>query len=355
VWLALLLSTPALAQSPPDPEADAPLWVETVGLDPTVGKTGDLIAATFRVRFRDLAREGKEVLVLEDRMAPDKLPSAPFEAVGLTVEKRRVGDLSIWDFIYRVRIVGQKKAPVVLPSVTFYWLVRDIGQQIEDVQVRQAPTAPLPFRYVSTITDQGALELRDDIELGRFSGRAALFRFLGWVIAPLPLAIWLITAGLALRRPRKPAAIKRPVPSQAEPEVVLPESPTLRQARRQLMGQLRARGNGNSSDGATPEADAAVTRALREYLFAELPALNPGDTARDIRRYVQTRMSPGSRQETLDALAARLIAYQDGLERGVPVANTDPLEEEKHIESLLTQLNVRARLVDRVKRILKRS
>jgi hypothetical protein len=352
--VAVLAAVPCLAQPSPDTGVDLPLSVETIGLEPTVGKTGDIVTATYRVRFRDLASEGKEVLVLEDRMAADKLPIAPFEAVGLGVAKRQVGNLSVWDFVYRLRIVAQKKGPVVLPSITFYWLVRDIGQDLEDVPVRQAVTQPLQFRYVSTITDDDVLELRDEIELGSFAGRAALFRTIGWIVAPLPLAIWLIAAGLALRRPRK-AAIKRPVPAEAEPELVLPESPTLRQARRHLRSQLRALGNGASPHGADATADAAVTLALREYLTAELPALNPGDTARDIRRHVQTKVAPGSRKNTLDALAARLIAYQDGLERGMPVFSAAPREEEQEIESLLAQLNVQARLADRVRRVLTRS
>ena len=36
-------------------------------------KTGDLISQVFRVRFPDLVREGKEIIILEDRMVPENL------------------------------------------------------------------------------------------------------------------------------------------------------------------------------------------------------------------------------------------------------------------------------------------
>jgi hypothetical protein len=353
--LMSLAATPALAQGQPQPIEDEPLLsVETVGLEPTVGKTGDVIAATFRVTFRDLVRKGKEVLVLEDRMAPDKLPLAPFEAVGLNVDKRQVGDLHIWDFVYRLRIVNPKKDVVTLGSVTFYWLIRDLGQQIEDAQVRQSPTDPLQFRYVTTITDDPKLSIRDGIELGSFARRAAVFRFVGWAVAPLPLAIWAITAVVAVRRPRMAAPMKRTALKADEPEPIIPESPTLRQARRRLRHWLRALGDTTPSrDGsAIPDLEAGVVSSLRDYLMAELPDLNPGDTARNIRRYVETKVREGARKEALEALAARLVTYQDGLERGTPAAVLDPAGEVQEIESLLTRLDFHARLFNRVKSTL---
>ena len=209
--LADLAAAPVFAQVTQPAAEESPLTVETIGLEPTVGKSGDVITATYRVRFPDLISKGKEVLVLEDRMAPENLPLAPFDAVGLVVDKRQVGDLHIWDFVYRLRLVGPKKEPTTLRSVTFYWLVRDIGQKIEDAQVRQSTTGPLTFRYVTTITDEAVLGLRDDIELGSFARRAALFRLVGWGIAPLPLVIWVFAAVMALAsglRLMKPGLLK---------------------------------------------------------------------------------------------------------------------------------------------------
>ena len=72
-------------------ETEPLLTVETVGIEPTVAMTGDILIATYRVRFQDLIAQGKEIVVVEDRMTPDKLPLVPFEALGLDVDKQQIG------------------------------------------------------------------------------------------------------------------------------------------------------------------------------------------------------------------------------------------------------------------------
>ena len=88
--LLLLAPVPATAQ-PPDlgNAAVGPLRVETLELEPTVVKTGDLILQRYRVRFPDLIDEGQEILMLEDRRAPETLPVHPFEGVSLSIDKAR--------------------------------------------------------------------------------------------------------------------------------------------------------------------------------------------------------------------------------------------------------------------------
>ena len=78
--------------------AQAPVGVETLELEPTVVKTGDVITQIYRLRFPDLVSEGREIIILEDRMVPENLPVHPFEAVSLNVEQRQIEDEHIWDF-----------------------------------------------------------------------------------------------------------------------------------------------------------------------------------------------------------------------------------------------------------------
>ena len=352
VWFAASVGLAQQAVSPHPGEL--PLSVETVGLEPTVSKTGDPITATYRVRFKDLIAQGKEILVLQDRMVPDKLPLAPFEAVGLEVRKRRVGDEHIWDFVYQLRIVAPAKGAQLLRSVTFYWLMRDLGQKIEDAQVLQAQTDPLSFYYVTTITDEPVLDVRDAIELGAFAGRALAFRTIAWVVAPLPLALWLLGLVAALRRPR-PAARPRPDEERHEVEAVFPAPPTIRQARRNLRRQLRGRGDPTLSDNGrgAGDLDRDLVLSLRDYLMAEMPDLNAGDTAKEIKRHVESSLRAGPRRETLSALAAHLVSYQNALERETPTS--DPAADAREIEALLQRMEWRMRVVDRLKTSLGRS
>ena len=70
------------------------------------------------------------------------------------MEKHQVGSQHVWEFRYRLRIVAPKKDVLALRSFTFFYLVRDLGQPIEDARVLQAETMPLEVRYVTTITGE---------------------------------------------------------------------------------------------------------------------------------------------------------------------------------------------------------
>jgi hypothetical protein len=353
VWLVPFVG---LAQDhPQDKPPDAPLSVETVGLEPTVATTGDVITATFRVRFRNLIEDGREVMVLEDRMDPEKLAVAPFEGVGLDVRKRQVDDEHIWDFVYRFRLVNPEKGIQLLGRITFYWLVRDIGQNIEEAQVFQSETEPLQLRYVSTITEEPVLNIRDTIELGNFAGRAALFRTVAWVVAPLPLVLW--AAGLVLALRRRPLAAdtlaRRPSEETDEAHTGLTAPPTPWQARRDLRRQLSALGDLSAGSDELFDVERRLVISLREYLKVEEPRLNPGDTAKEIKRYVDTTLGAGRREDILRALARRLVGYQNDLERGAASIG-DPATEAREVESLLHGLRLRARAGNRLRKVVGR-
>jgi len=92
--------------------------------------------------------------------------------------------------------------------------------------------------------------------------------------------------------------------------------------------------------------------SFREYLRAELPEVNPGDTPKDIKRYVETRLGDSGRRDALLDLASRLVTYQSGLERGVPTSGADPAEEVRAIETSLARLQPHVRAFERVKGLL---
>ena len=82
-------ATPNTEEAPPDMSS---VWVETLELEPTVVKTGDVISQTYRVHFRDLISEGREIIILEDRMAPENLPVHPFEGVSLDISPEGIAE-----------------------------------------------------------------------------------------------------------------------------------------------------------------------------------------------------------------------------------------------------------------------
>ncbi len=355
----LLLAVPVITLAQPPGGVDAPrspVRVETLALEPTVVKTGDLITQPYRVRFPDLVSEGQEIIILEDRMSPEALPVHPFEGVSLTVEKRRIGDEHIWDFIYGFRLVDPNKMTYLLPNFSFYYLVRDLGEDIEDAEVQQVDGGQGLVRYVTSITDEPLLDIRDTIELGSFAGRATLFQTLAWSVAPLPLLVWLV---MLVRHARTPKVMSLEKQQEADElarlEAQIPVPPSIWEARRQVSKALKALED--LPPGADGERAAAAGRslvlAMRDYLRADLPELHPGDTARDVQRYVDG-LKDGSRKEALQVLTGRLVAYQRGLEQGDGGSIENPGLDAQALSDALARLRPHVRLFNRLKALVGR-
>ena len=319
----------------------SPVRVETLEIEPTVVKTGDVITQVYRLRFPDLIAQGREIIILEDRMVPENLPIHPFEAVSLEIRKRQVDNEHIWDFAYGMRLIAPEKAVYVVPSFGFYYLVRDLGEDIEDAEIQQIDGGQGLVRYVTTMNDLPILDIRDTIELGEFGGQAIFFRAMAWAVAPLPLLLWLV---FLVRLARKPKVVSMEAAREAEEldriESQIPVPPSIWEARRTLRGQLRSLAGAANGGGAA--AVSALVISARDYLRAELPDINSGDTARDIKAHVDG-LKDGARKEALSTLASRLVIYQDGLERG-DVAIENPAREVAALDASLTALRPHIRL-----------
>ena len=325
--------------------------VETLELEPTVVKSGDVITQVCRVRFPDLIAEGQEIIILEDRMAPENLPVNPFEGVSLDVRKSRIGDENVWDFVFGFRLIAPEKAEYLLPAFSFFYLVRDLGEDVEDAEVRQVDGGGGLVRYVSTLTDVPVMDIRDTIELGSFSARATMFRTLAWTVAPLPLLIWFL---MLVRLVRRPATISEVQLQEADElrslEAQIPTPPSIWQARKSLAREFRALAALPPGDNGTALRDLERNLVItgREYLRAELPEVHTGDTTRDLQRHIDG-LKDGSRKDALRTLAARLVDYQRGLEYDSPHVIDDPNAEAKVLQDALTLLRPQARLWMRVK------
>ena len=331
--------------------------VETLPPEPTVIMSGDAVSVTYRVRFPELKDTGKEIIILEDRMTPEGLAVHPFEGIGLQIDKRAIRGEHVWDFVYRLRLIHSDKSNYTIPAISVYWLLRDFGEAIEKAEVQQVETTPATVRYVTTITDSGLLDIRDTLDLEEYAPLATAWTTVAWVVSPLPLLIWIVYVVRLSRRPR-PISVRDRTDEEldrAEQQLSAPPSVTL--ARRQLrrtIRQLRDTAPGEDRP-ALPALERDLVIATRDYLHAELAELNHGDTAREIRNYVETRVPPGDRQQALLALASRLVVYQRRLELGVPESIPDPNEEARALDLSLDQLRPHVQMWRRVRNGLTRA
>ena len=339
-----LVAAPAHAAAQHTPETM--VAVETLPPEPTVLTSGDAVKMTYRLRFPDLTDQGKEIVVLEDRMMADALLVPPFEALDLALERRRVGVEHIWDFTYRLRLIHAEKSNYTVPPIAIYWLVHDFGEDLENAEVRQIETEPAVVRYVTTVTDVGRLDIRDTISLGEYGAVAAMWRFIAWIVAPLPLLAWVLYVGRLSRR--RPAAARREFAAEDNEATELPVASSVAAARRQLRRRIAALRAPSPDAAAWAAADRDLVIGLREYLHAELPELNPGDTPREIRRYVETALPSSPRREALLVLATQLADYQSRLEHGMAAPadarSADALALEAALDSLKRHLQVWRRL-----------
>ena len=348
---ALLGAVSAFAQPQAAATEESPVRIETLDLEPTVVKTGDPITQTYRVRFPDLIDQGREIIILEDRMVPETLPVHPFEGTTLDVRKRQVDDEHIWDFTYVFRLIAPEKSTYVLPGFSFYYLVRDLGEDVEDAEVQQVDGGANLVRYVTTLTDTPLLDIRDTIDLGSFAARATAFRVLSWTLAPLPLLIWLVLLVRQARRPRAASEAKQEEEADLERiEALIEPLPSIWQARRSLRAHVR------KLDDLAPSENGDALRDLRQhlvisgrdYLRAELPEVHLGDTPQDIRAHIG-ELKDGPRKEALDRLAERLVDYQRHLERDAASPIDDPAGEARLLDDSLSMLRPHVQLWVRMK------
>jgi len=351
IALSLWLFVSLLAGAQPAPGLLGPVRVETLELEPTVVKTGDLITQRYRVRFPDLIAEGQEIIILEDRMTPEALPVLPFEAVSLLVEKDQINSEHVWDFIYGFRLVDPNKMTYVLPNFSFYYLTRDLGEDIEDAEVQQVDGGQGLVRYVTSITDEPILDIRDTIELGTFAGRATFFQTVAWTVGPLPLLVWLVMLVRASRKPKLVSLEKQQAEDElARIEAQIPVLPSIWEARRIVTRELASlrRLPKDAGSDRVEECQRGLVLAMRDYLRAELPGLHPGDTALDMQRHIEG-LQDGPRRDALGLLATRLVIYQQGLEIGEVAPIEKPSDEALALARALSDLRPHVRLLNRLK------
>lgn len=302
----------------------SPLVVETEKPSLTVVKSGEPFRQTYRVKFLDLKERGKEIIVLTDKMQPGNVVFSPFEALGLEVRKSAVGKENIWDFTYTLRIIGPEKKEYSIPQIKFYWVLKDIGAKLEEVKAQESETEEVKIKYVSAITREKNLGIRDKINLGNFKIRSYALK-IGSALVSL-LFLWLSCRKIFRRDRSNKQSVSAEKKSQSRRQAY-------RMARRKIQElELLLKKSGG--------AEADDKKALMEYvrlladiqkivLFAELPDELRSYTAAEIRNYALT-LPHNKFNGGLSALAEKYAAYEEILVSG----NIQPVDLRSEIHNL---------------------
>ncbi|MEK9180452.1 MAG: hypothetical protein AAB897_03510 [Patescibacteria group bacterium] len=273
----------------------SPLIVETQKPSTTVVKTGDQFQQTYRVRFLDLSHRGKEIEILADEMQPDKLNFAPFEATRLEITKNKNGKEYDWDFTYTLRVINKEKGEYAIPKIKFLWVVKTLGGNEKETKVREFETEGVRIKYVSTITKEPHLDIRDETDLGTFWPYAYAF----WALSVLVALLFL---GYLWRELRKSSAEKTPA-EQAQ---------TRRQAYRKierLIAEIETLGKNEPTEDSMALCVLKFMELERKLLMLELPEECNAWTAQEILGHVD-KLKSGRRKATLAQLAERYAFYE---------------------------------------------
>ncbi len=318
----------------------SPLIVETLQPTPTVVKTGEPFQEIYRVRFLDLGAQGKEISILLDEIKPGgaQAPTfSPFEVVNLDVKTRKVGDESVWDFIYTLRIVDPRKGDYRIPKIKFYWVIKGAGavsKGSKDASVREFETEEVPITYVTTLTRDTRLDIRDTADFGNFRKYRYAFRIFSLLLFLL-VAAYFVKIAIRFLWPKNDDLESI---SEYRGEI-LPQR-TYHEFRRGLRELEKSSLALNSAEG-DPEKRMRIEEKCHELtrmlLLIEAPSLSWSSTPRELRSGVNN-LKEGWRKELLSGLADRLVAYDVDIESGVRALPVIPMDDVRILRSFYQKL-----------------
>ena len=340
----LLVATPAAAQE----LQPSSLIVETLDPVPSVVKSGELFTQTYRVRFLDLTHRGEEVVIFEDRMDPESLvlpllvfnvkkgklepTKGKFEPMGLEIYKRkgRNGEY-IWDFKYTLMVIYPEKGPYFIPSINFYWAKKELGKDISSAEVMPFPSREVPMSYVTTITSDPYLDIRDLVDFGDYSAVSRNLKYAAWALAALLIFGWAgLFVSVARSSSRKfeleeedktdkkeketPTHIGRVSSFRAKLKLYKIANKLMRYPKFDIYSRI-VRDELLKADVFMLEAELVI--ALKDLMRANFPEINIGDSPKDILEYVQ-HLKSGPKRDAYYLFAEKLVRYQSDVETDMP-------------------------------------
>ena len=328
----LLVAAPLLAQEV------TPFLVETLkSTSPTTIITGEPFKQTYRVRYLNLEESGKEVIFWGEEAEPKSLPVAPFEVLKLekkpdpkkpkpiyrykTDGERYVVEY-VWDLEYTLRIINPKKGPYKIPSFNFYWSLKEGGIDIQQVKKNPFPTEEVYINYITTITQDPYLDIRDNIDFGTYSRRATVLWYISRVLTPIvflaPFIWFIFSAKIKVGK-----AVVSPSRSDEQDYIAKTDNISFGKAYRDFFFDIeRLASNFDASISTRNDPsillvqEKKIATLIRDVLRAKLEKVNPGDTPADIKAYIEGNIKDGIYKSSLMALAERLVDYDRDVQSG---------------------------------------
>lgn len=316
----------------------SPLIVETLGPEPTLAKTGDVISQSYPVTHYCKTERGEEIKVAKERMQLQNLSFSPFVATGLKIEKLpKTGKVCNWRYTYSLRIIDKEKianrnkeSDVAIPSITFYWVIKQAGVPEKDLKVFERQTEKGFITYHSTIPDSTAfLDIKEYTELGNFKKSALVFRIITIIFAFAAIATVVFTVKRLMRKKHIPV-----VKTRKEEEMPATEEPPTRLSRRAARRQFKQR---LKNPGTIDELEIikGFYEIVRSLLLAEISEFNWSFTPTQMLAHIE-KLSVTKRKEILLLLAEQLCSYQKCLD--TQKITLDPIKEKVLLKDALKRL-----------------
>lgn len=327
----LLIGTPPTASA----QQVSPLVVETLrSTAPTTNRTGEPFIQVYKITFLDLSKGGKQVEIFEDEVRPKSFPAplGNFEILEWVMDKSDIhivkgedADEHNWYLNLTLRIINPKKGAYVIPKIKFRWAIVPAGQDVKGVESKEFETDEVPINYVTTVTQDPYLDIRDKIYLTDYSWQTSIFWVLSRVIAPIMVLVPIVFGVRSFRLRRK---LKRTNDSiktstqDGEPILVVGARVSFGSAYRSFFREIHSLSRGRSDRVEDPvillATEKKLSKVLRDLLVAKLERVNPGDTTKDIGNYIEKTVKPGVNKQNLLYLQQVLAEYQLDIEAGYP-------------------------------------
>ena len=368
LWaIVLLVGTPIVVWS----QEVSPIVVETLreSTIPTTIRTGEPFIQVYKIQYIRSEKWGKEVVVLEDDMKPKSYPSPfdDFEIINWSMSEPVTIDGEETDERTRfltitIRIINPKKGEYKIPKLSVKWALK-IGEKIENQEPIE--TEIVHLNYVSTITDDPYIDIRDGVDFGDYSGWANLFWYVSRAGVPLAMSLCLYLIFSSLKKAKK---VKRQKVSGKTQEAELLEAyvyenknVSFKQAYKNFFREFRRFRKQyflfDGSEGDNVQLLRVVKRfapAIDSVLRSCLSGLSPGDTVRDMRLFIErdmTNLSSYRYRSALIFLQQKLVGYQADIESGKVthlikdgVGNID--DEISSLRSAVRRLKLRWRVLE---------